>query len=191
MTQDSQYTLSDQSTPEPAGSLPEVNDAELQLDQVTDPRVYDDKGRSIAWRLKDTYRLYASRTQHILARREVNLGHWFYLRILSEHDGLSQQELSRRVGIHPNTAVPALDSMEKNGLVTRTRDPKDRRRFCIHLTEKGRGFRDEMAPPIKAMLARSVNGVSTEELDVFFNVLDKIWNNLNPEDLAGTDALDW
>ena len=191
MTQDSHHALSDALELHTPETLLTVVEDETKSDPDPDLRVYDDKGRSIAWQLKDTYRLYASRTQHILSRRDVTIGHWFYLRILSEHDGLSQQELSRRVGIHPNTAVPALDNMEKQGLVTRTRDPKDRRKFCIHLTEKGRGFRDEMAPAIKALLLRSVEGISNEELSVFFNVLEKIWNNLLAEESVGVDSWAW
>jgi DNA-binding MarR family transcriptional regulator len=172
-------------------SIVASHDEQPQAEISVDPRVYDDKGRSIAWRLKDTHRLYESRGQHLLLGREVTMGHWYYLRILSEHDGLSQQELSKRVGIHPNTAVPAMDNMEKNGLVTRVRDPKDRRRFCIHLTEKGRSLRDEMTPALKALFARSVNGIADEELDIFFGVLEKIWSNLLNEKSVGSDAWEW
>ncbi len=156
-----------------------------------DPRIYDSRGRSIAWRIRDTYRIYAARTQHLISGGEATIGHWFYLRILTEHDGLSQRELSELAGIHPNTAVPALESMERNGLVTRIRDPKDRRRFCIHLTEYGRSFRDELAPAIQDLLSNSVKGISNEELDVFFGALDKILENLSDDDSSTNISWVW
>jgi len=138
-------------------------------------------GRSIAWRIRDVNRLFAATLEPLVSRDGVTVCHWYYLRILSEHDGLNQRELSQKVGVHPNTAVPALDNMEKHGLVKRMRDANDRRRMCVHLTPKGRRLREEMIPHVKSMVYRSVAHLAPAELDTFFKVMNCIEQNLVAE----------
>jgi DNA-binding MarR family transcriptional regulator len=156
-----------------------------------DPRVFDSMGRSIAWVVRDVNRLFAATLQPLVSRDGVTVCHWYYLRILSEHDGLNQRELSQKVGVHPNTAVPALDNMEKHGLVKRTRDANDRRRMCVHLTPKGRRLRDEMIPEVKAMVYRSIAQLTPAELDTFFKVMNRIGQNLVAEGGDIERGIEW
>jgi DNA-binding MarR family transcriptional regulator len=53
-------------------------------------------------------------------------------------DGLSQQELSERLGLDPTIVVGLIDALEERELVTRRKDPADRRRNLLALTAKGR-----------------------------------------------------
>ena len=156
-----------------------------------DPRVFDSMGRSIAWVIRDVNRLFAATLEPLVSRDGVTVCHWYYLRILSEHDGLNQRELSQKVGVHPNTAVPALDNMEKHGLVMRVRDANDRRRMCVHLTPKGRRLRDEMIPHVKAMLYRSIAHLTPAELDTFFKVMNRIEQNLVAEGGDIERGIEW
>jgi DNA-binding MarR family transcriptional regulator len=47
-------------------------------------------------------------------------------------------EISRVQMLDPSTLVPAVDALERSELVRRTKDPKDRRRTPIEITDKGR-----------------------------------------------------
>jgi DNA-binding MarR family transcriptional regulator len=156
-----------------------------------DPRVFDSMGRSIAWAIRDVNRLFAATLEPLVSRDGVTVCHWYYLRILSEYDGLNQRELSQKVGVHPNTAVPALDNMEKHGLVMRVRDANDRRRMCVHLTPKGRRLRDEMIPHVKAMVYRSIAHLTPAELDTFFKVMNRIEQNLVAEGGDIERGIEW
>ncbi len=156
-----------------------------------DTRVFDDMGRSLAWVIRDIHRLFTATLQPLVSREGVTVCHWYYLRILSEHDGLTQRELSEKVGVHPNTAVPALDNMEKHGLVKRVRHASDRRRMCVHLTPKGRRLRDEMVPDVKAMVTRSIAGLTPAELDAFFKVIYRIEQNLIAEGGESARGIEW
>jgi DNA-binding MarR family transcriptional regulator len=51
--------------------------------------------------------------------------------------GLSQQQLSQGLRIHPSNLVGVLDSLEDDGLIARIRDPADRRRHIVGLTPAG------------------------------------------------------
>ena len=156
-----------------------------------DRRVFDSTGRSIPWAIRDLNRLFAATLEPLVSRDGVTVCHWYYLRFLSEFDGLNQRELSQKVGVHPNTAVPALDNMEKHGLVKRVRDANDRRRVCVHLTPKGRRLRDEMIPDVSAMVFRSIANVTSSELDTFFKVIKRIEENLVAEGGDIERGIEW
>lgn len=49
-------------------------------------------------------------------------------------------DLSRGLVLDPSTLVPAVDKLEKLGLVQRARDPQDRRRVPLLLTKQGQCF---------------------------------------------------
>lgn len=134
----------------------------------------DDRGRTVAWMARTVQRLYDVEAQKILDREEISIAHWYYLRVLAERGKLNQLELSKRVGIASTTAVPALDNMEKRGLLRRTRDPKDRRKYYVSLTDSGRHLVDELLPKITEMFTASVDGISPEDMHVFWKVMHKI-----------------
>ncbi len=64
--------------------------------------------------------------------------HFSVLAVLGEEKPLSQVEMSERLGIDRNTMVLLLDDLEERGLVTRRRDPRDRRAHRVSLTDAGR-----------------------------------------------------
>ena len=64
--------------------------------------------------------------------------HFSVLAVLGEEKPLSQVEMSERLGIDRNTMVILLDDLEAKALVTRRRDPCDRRAHLVTLTDAGR-----------------------------------------------------
>ena len=59
------------------------------------------------------------------------------LRLLRVAAGISQQELSTKLQIHPSRLVAILDNLEKRKLVERKPNPSDRRLYSLHLTKNG------------------------------------------------------
>jgi DNA-binding MarR family transcriptional regulator len=59
------------------------------------------------------------------------------LRLLRNAAGISQQELSQRLRIHPSRLVAILDHLERRQLVDRKPNPEDRRLYSLHLTKDG------------------------------------------------------
>jgi DNA-binding MarR family transcriptional regulator len=61
--------------------------------------------------------------------------------------------------LDPSTLVPAVDALERKGLVRRGKDPHDRRRVPLSLTERGTEFSgcvpltDEQNPVVKGLQA--------------------------------------
>jgi DNA-binding MarR family transcriptional regulator len=142
------------------------------------PQVFDERGRTVAWMARTVHRLYNAQAQTILDEEKVTIAHWFYLRILAQHGEINQLELSKRVGMASASAVPALDNMEKRGLLKRRRDPKDRRKYYVGLTDKGRRLVDRLLPQIGATIPETLHGITYEEMRIFWKVAHQIANNL-------------
>ncbi|WP_269501290.1 MarR family winged helix-turn-helix transcriptional regulator [Burkholderia sp. IMCC1007] len=140
--------------------------------------MFDDRGRTVPWMARTVHRLYDARAQAILDQEGIPIAYWYYLRVLAERGEVNQLELSKRVGIASTTAVPALDNLEKRGLVERVRDPNDRRRYFIRLKDEGRRLVDEMLPPLIDMISASLDGISQKDMRVFWKVMHQIETNL-------------
>ncbi|MCZ6721103.1 MAG: MarR family transcriptional regulator [Alphaproteobacteria bacterium] len=107
-----------------------------------------------------TARLFARTLQVRFADFGVAVGQWPILMFLWEEDELSQRELSRRIQIEEPTAARTLARMERDGLVRRARNARDRREIRVSLTDKGNALRDELIPCAQEVNARATHGLS-------------------------------
>jgi DNA-binding MarR family transcriptional regulator len=63
--------------------------------------------------------------------------HLHALGILNERGPLSQQGLCEVLSLDPSNVVGLLNELEERGLITRRRDPSDRRRHIVELSTAG------------------------------------------------------
>ena len=109
--------------------------------------------------VKDTSRAFLRSLQTRLARHEVQLGHWVFLRVLWQRDRLTQRELSIEAGVMEPTTFVALRAMAALGYVTLERSAENRKNVYVALTPLGRGLEARLVP-----LAGEVNAVATAGL---------------------------
>lgn len=136
----------------------------------------DDYG--IAHLLRDAQRAMSRALAARIATYGVSIGQWYFLRALWEEDGLTQRELSHRVGMMEPTTVTALNGMEMRGLVERVRNPRDRRKMNIFLTDKGKSLRDKLMPFEDQVNDFAVVGLTDLETGALRNALRRIIQNL-------------
>jgi DNA-binding MarR family transcriptional regulator len=67
----------------------------------------------------------------------MSLRHYLALSYVADPGGISQQQLAEILCIDANNTVLLLNEMESDGLIRRVRDPSDRRRHLVELTEHG------------------------------------------------------
>ena len=75
-----------------------------------------------------------------LAPLDLRVRHFSLLQVLADCGPIGQINLGRYLRIDPATMAGALEHLESLGAVQRDRDPQDRRRYLVALTEAGHGL---------------------------------------------------
>ena len=127
-----------------------------------------------------------------LARHGISFGHWAFLRILWETDGLTQSELSQQAGVMEPTTFAALRAMEKLGYVSRKKAPDNKKNIFIHLTREGRALKEKLVPLALDVNRIAIKGAAAADISVTRNILLRMIGNLAADEgsLAFTDALE-
>ncbi len=114
----------------------------------------------LAHLVRDATRAFARALQVRLAAHKVSFGHWTFLRVLWERDGLTQRELSEEVGVMEPTTYAAVRAMEQLGYVVREQRHGNRKNVHVRLTPRGRALKRKLVP-----LAIEVNRIGVEGID--------------------------
>jgi len=117
-----------------------------------------------------------------LARHGVSFGHWAFLRILWERDGLTQRELSEMAGVMEPTTFAALKTMEALGYVERRQLPENRKNVYVHLTPQGRALKKKLVPLAEDVNKVATRGLKAAELATTRRVLLAMLDNLGRTD---------
>ena len=113
-----------------------------------------------------------------LAEHGVSFGHWTFLRILWQRDGLTQRELSEMAGVMEPTTFAALKTMEELGYVERRQLPENRKNVYVHLTPQGRALKKKLVPLAEDLNKVATRGVKAVELATTRRVLVAMLENL-------------
>jgi DNA-binding MarR family transcriptional regulator len=113
----------------------------------------------LAHLVRDAARAFQRALQARLAVHGVAFGHWAFLRILWESDGLTQKDLSERAGVMEPTTFAAMKAMEALGYISRKHLPTNKKNVYVYLTPQGRALKNLLIP-----LAEETNHVSVSKL---------------------------
>lgn len=133
----------------------------------------------LAHLIKDATRVFLRSLQRRLALHDVQLGHWTFLRILWEQDGLTQRELSDEAGLMEPTTVIALRAMESLGYITREHRPNNRKNLYVFLTPLGMGLKQTLVPLAEEVNANALSGVADNDIAVMRRTLLILIDNLS------------
>jgi DNA-binding MarR family transcriptional regulator len=81
---------------------------------------------------------------HRVGARDLKPRRFAILLLIDQNPGLTQTALSRASGRDKSTLTPALDDLERRGLIERRRCAKDRRAHALYLTDGGRSLLREI-----------------------------------------------
>ena len=114
-----------------------------------------------------------------LAKHGISFGHWTYLRVLWEQDGITQRDLSVRLGLMEPTVHSALTKMLKTGLIRREHKDGNRKKNYIYLSEAGRSLRAELEPLAVEVNEVASEGVPDDLVDQLRSALIHMYENLS------------
>lgn len=103
---------------------------------------------------------------------------WIALFYLNQHETLNQRELGLLMNIKDSTVVRLIDRMERDELIVRLRSQNDRRISNLSLTSKGQALWQKLEPIGEIFLAQLEQGISSDEMEVFQRVLNKMVENV-------------
>ena len=116
-----------------------------------------------------------------LARAGGSRPMWLVLLSLKSRPTANQRELAAAVGIQDATLTHHLNGMEADGLLTRRRDPANRRVHLVELTEAGDAAFRRLRTVAQHYDARLRTGFSDSELETLRGLLGKLRDNVTAE----------
>ncbi len=132
----------------------------------------------MAHMIKDASRALNRELQNKLAAQGILLGHWVYLRVLWEQDGLTKRDLSVAAATAEPTTLMALRAMEELGYIKMQKRPENKKNIYVFLTAQGKKLKTSLVPVAEDINAAAFKGVSATDRKVFRNTLSKILQNL-------------
>ncbi len=132
----------------------------------------------LAHLVRDASRAFARSLGERLAVHGVSFGHWTFLRVLWEQDGITQKALSMQAGVMEPTTFAAVKAMETKGYVVRRQHADNRKNVYIHLTTRGRALERTLVPLAEEVNRIGVRGIPASDVADARAVLLAILRNL-------------
>ena len=108
---------------------------------------------------------------------EITPEQWTILLSLWEKDGITQQDLCNATFKDKPSMTRLIDNMEKQHLVVRISDKKDKRTNLVYLTKTGRELESQSFKIAISTLHEALQGITLDELKIGQEVLRKIFTN--------------
>lgn len=128
--------------------------------------------------VKESTRSLQRALQQRLARHSVALGHWTFLRILWERDGLTKRQLSIQAGVAEPTTFTALRALEERAYVRLEQRPDNRKNVYVFLTPEGRKLKRRLVPLAEEVNAIAMSAIPEPDAGTARRVLLSIIENL-------------
>jgi DNA-binding MarR family transcriptional regulator len=112
--------------------------------------------------------------REMLSNYKITPPQFLALQWLFEDGDMTIGELSNKMYLACSTTTDLVDRMEKNILVERVKDPKDRRVVRIHLLEEGERIIEEVIKKRQVYLEDVLVNFTSEEIQFFQNNLMKL-----------------
>jgi DNA-binding MarR family transcriptional regulator len=134
--------------------------------------------QSMGYLCRINFRMFSRALERRIARHGVSSGQWRSLRVLWEEDGITQRELSERVGATEATTVSMIRRLVRDGLVERRPDPTDARKVRIVLTPRARRLQARLMPYVAEVNEIALRGISAIDRETVRRVLAQMYRNL-------------
>ena len=148
----------------------------------SDDEIWLDPNESPGYLVRGTNLSVGKALRRNLSSYGMTLGQYYFMRALWIEEGLSQRELSDRVGTTEPTTASVLRLLEKNGLVRRVRNRRDRRTINIFPTQKGRKLKNELLNMAIKINEIATSSFSTAEVEMLKRLMREMKTNLDQDE---------
>jgi DNA-binding MarR family transcriptional regulator len=128
----------------------------------------------LSFLLKQAFALMDEATERELARLSVNGREFAVLTLVDAEGAASQQRLAARIGVDRTTMVALIDALEEKELVSRRRDPTDRRAYIVEATPAGRKTLQGALRAVKLAEQQALAALTATEAAAFKQTLQRL-----------------
>lgn len=149
----------------------------MSVDRINDTSQLEN---ATAYIIHRTDRLLQVHLQKMLRRMNLDVtpAQWFILFRVWKNPGLTQGDLADAdLGDYPNI-TRQVDGLLRKGLVKRERDPNDRRRSLIFLSDAGQLGMEHAATQLAQIREETYAGIDSAEIEQMIATLKKLQNNI-------------
>lgn len=136
---------------------------------------------AILFRIKKANNQISRSLEYYMKNEESRYNHGyiicFILKRKENGKNTYQKDIEEKFNIRRSTATGIINSMEKNNLIKRVTDEKDSRLKKLLLTQKALEINKDIEKKLMKFDKDLKEGISKEELNSFFNILEKIKDN--------------
>jgi DNA-binding MarR family transcriptional regulator len=133
---------------------------------------------STGYQIRKTQRMQERFLQELIAPHDIQVGMWYFLRVLWIEDEITQRELSRRVGASEPTTLEQLKKMQQRGLISRLKSKTDRRELRVVLTPEGRSLKAVLLKYVIESNRVPLQGFSKADIERFHDYLHRFRENI-------------
>ena len=156
---------------------------EKMTKQIKGPAIPEEEKRlerQLCFAVYATAHAFTRAYKPILDRVGLTYPQYLVMLVLWEKSRLPVKSIGEQLDLDSGTLSPLLKRLEQNGLIVRTRDPKDERQVIVSLSEKGEAMKGEVDGIMQAI--GQALGCGTDEMGDLRDRLQKLRANLTASD---------
>lgn len=117
---------------------------------------------------------FTKKTNKIVTQYDITYSQFAVLEVLYHKGALSVGDVKEEILSSSGTIAIINKNLEKNKLIVKFQDNKDKRKYILKLTTKGIDLITEVYPENERMIVNSMNVLDLEEKEYMLNCLQKI-----------------
>jgi DNA-binding MarR family transcriptional regulator len=130
-------------------------------------------------------KLMAPFATYLEHRYKISLNEFRLLMLIGRYPNAASHELAEMTGVNPMSVSRAVAALQKHGRIAVERDPGNKRRKTLILTEEGRRLYGLMRPQTDKVSTYLVSALASKEVDTLNHYLDTLVDTLEATDDAG------
>lgn len=135
---------------------------------------------SLGYLLKEASSALRSAMEDVLRPLGMSITHYSCLELLAQRPGLSNSELARGAFVTRQTMNVLLQSLERDGFVTRPAEAPVGKALPAQLTDRGRQSLEQATVAVRGVEMRMLDGMTPAEQSDAFRILQSMIRSLRP-----------
>lgn len=147
----------------------------LAITKSQNNRLYTDD--ALIHSLHCTIRIFAKTLNNSISDFDIYSSEWSILKIVKEHEAISQSEIAAFLDIEPAAISKTLSRLEKKGIIYRQRLNNNKEKN-IFLTEQAKTQYADLAAVVEKHRNAALQSLSIEERTTLHNLIKKIYADI-------------